>query len=295
MAGDWIKMRGNLWDDPRVARLVDLTDTSEAAVIGALYWLWATADQHTETGVMLGLSLRQIDRKTGIKGIGDALVAVGWVADHTEGIRIVNFEDHNGSSAKKRAQTAKRVAAHKTANAQVTPETETGNAPSVTETLAERDLEKRREEKSISEEEDCLYPATEIPEPSQAALVCLAMKAVGISDPSPGNPKLRALLDAGATVEEFVDAGRKAVGSNSGFRYALAVVENGRKAAAAMASQLHNGTLPAAETSYQRSMRERMAEVAPDFARKAPGQQAENATEFFNAIDVTARTVELLK
>jgi len=295
MAGDWIKMRGNLWDDPRIGRLVDLTDSSEAAVIGALYWLWATADQHTEDGIMPGLSLRQIDRKTGVKGMGDALVAVGWLADHPEGVRIINFEDHNGASAKKRAQTAKRVASHKSANAQVTQEDEEGNAVSVTKTLAERDLEKRREEKSISEEENCLYPATEIPEPSQAALVCLAMKAVGIADTSPGNPKLRALLDAGATVEEFVDAGRKAVGSQSGFRYALAVVENGRKAAAAMANQIHQGAMPAIETAYQRSMRERMAEAAPEFARKAPGQSAENATEFFNAIDVTARPVELLK
>ena len=116
-----------------------------------------------------------------------------------------------------------------------------------------------------------------------------------MADTSPGNAKLRALLEAGATVEEFVDAGRKAVEANAGFRYALAVVENSRKAAAAMASQLHQGALPASETAYQRSMRERMAEAAPEFARKAPDQSAENATEFFNAIDVTARPVELLK
>lgn len=37
MAGDWIKMRGNLWDDPRVAKLCDLTDQGEAAIVGALY------------------------------------------------------------------------------------------------------------------------------------------------------------------------------------------------------------------------------------------------------------------
>ena len=116
-----------------------------------------------------------------------------------------------------------------------------------------------------------------------------------VHDTSPGNAKLRALLEAGATTEEFVEAGRKAVAAKAGFSYALAVVENSRKAAATMASQLHQGALPAAETAYQRSMRERMAEVAPDFARKAPGQPTENATDFFNAIDVTARTVELLK
>jgi hypothetical protein len=110
MAGDWIKMRGNLWDDPRIARLVDMTDSSEAAVVGALYWLWATADQHTEDGIMPGLSLRQIDRKTGVQGFAAALCAIGWLVDHPEGVRIVNFTEHNGASAKRRSEDAKRKA-----------------------------------------------------------------------------------------------------------------------------------------------------------------------------------------
>jgi hypothetical protein len=115
MAGDWIKMRGNLWDDPRIAKLVDMTDktdrpVSEATVVGALYWLWATADQHTEDGILPGLSLRQIDRKTGVQGFGAALCAIGWLADHPDGVRIVNFEEHNGASAKRRSEDAKRKA-----------------------------------------------------------------------------------------------------------------------------------------------------------------------------------------
>lgn len=110
MAGDWIKMRGNLWDDPRIARICDETGSSEATAIGALYWLWASADQHSEDGVMPGLTLRAIDRKTGIGGFGDALVSIGWLADHPEGVRITRFEDHNGISAKKRCVDAKRKA-----------------------------------------------------------------------------------------------------------------------------------------------------------------------------------------
>lgn len=108
MAGDWIKMRSNLWDDPRVSRLCDLTDQGEAAVIGALYWLWAAADQHTETGVMTGLSLRQVDRKTGLAGFGQALCDIGWIAECEGGVCIVNFEEHNGTSAKKRSTEARR-------------------------------------------------------------------------------------------------------------------------------------------------------------------------------------------
>ena len=146
MAADWIKMRSNLWDDPRVAKIVDMTDSSEAAVVGALYWLWATADQHTADGIMPGLSLRQIDRKTGVPGFAEAMCAVGWLADHPDGVRLVDFEKHNGSSAKKRCQTAKRVANHESANADLTRTEPKTNAASVSTALA-RERERVREEK----------------------------------------------------------------------------------------------------------------------------------------------------
>jgi hypothetical protein len=146
MAGDWIKMRGNLWDDPRVASICDATDQTEATVIGGLYWLWATADQHTESGVMLGLSLRQIDRKTGIQGFGQALCDVGWLADHPEGVRITRFEEHNGTSAKKRCQTAKRVAEFRSGNADVTKHALPTDDDGVMDALArEREREEIKE------------------------------------------------------------------------------------------------------------------------------------------------------
>lgn len=146
MAGEWIKMRTNLWDDPRVSRLCDITGQSEAAIVGALFWLWSSADEHSEDGVMPGLSLAGIDRKTSIKGIGAGLVEIGWLADHPEGVRITRFDEHNGASAKKRIQTAKRVAEYKARNQEETPQNEQGNASSVTPTLAMRDLEEEEEE-----------------------------------------------------------------------------------------------------------------------------------------------------
>lgn len=110
MAGDWIKMRTNLWDDPRVGRLVDMTGATDSQVIGSLYWLWASADQHTENGYMPGLTLRQIDRKTGTPGLGAALVEIGWLIDGTDGVTLVNFSEHNGTSAKRRCVDAQRKA-----------------------------------------------------------------------------------------------------------------------------------------------------------------------------------------
>lgn len=143
MAGEWIKVRTNLWNDPRVSQLCDLTSSSEAMIVGGLYWLWATADEHTETGLMPGLSISAVDRKTGINGFGSALVAIGWVQDAPEGIVLARFDEHNGASAKARAQTAKRVSNSRN-NAPVTPIAQNCNAATVTGALPRE--EKRREE-----------------------------------------------------------------------------------------------------------------------------------------------------
>ena len=149
MAGDWIKMRGNLWDDPRVSKLCDLTDQSEAAIVGALYWLWAAADQHTEDGLMPGLTLRQIDRKTGVQGFGAALCQIGWLEDNPDGVRIVNFEEHNGTSAKRRCTDAQRKANVRNVSASDADKQQTESGQK-TPNLGARE-EKRREEEKTEE------------------------------------------------------------------------------------------------------------------------------------------------
>lgn len=150
MAGDWIKMRGNLWDDPRVASICDATDQGEAAIIGGLYWLWAAADQHTEDGLMPGLSLRQIDRKTGIAGFGLALVGVDWLEETPDGVRILKFEEHNGSSAKRRCSEAQRKANGRNVSASDADKARTDSGHAApderTESGRRAELEKEKEE-----------------------------------------------------------------------------------------------------------------------------------------------------
>lgn len=112
MAGDWIKMRSNLWSDPRVSRLCDLLDKPKTTVIGGLYWLWSNADQHSVDGAMPGLTMKGIDRETGLKGFAKALTdpAVNWLVDGPDGVSLPRFEEHNGASAKVRAEGQKRKA-----------------------------------------------------------------------------------------------------------------------------------------------------------------------------------------
>lgn len=105
---NWIKMRVNLWDDPRVGALVEATDTCEAAVIGGLYWLWTAADQHSTDGFMPAMTLRQLDRRSGVAGFGQALVDVDWLVVLDDGLQVARFEEHNGASAKRRASESRR-------------------------------------------------------------------------------------------------------------------------------------------------------------------------------------------
>lgn len=141
MAGEWIKVRTNLWDDPRIGQLCELTDQGEAAVIGGLYWLWATADEHSSDGLLHGMTTRTIDRKTGVAGLGKALVTIGWLTEDENGVTVSRFEEHNGASAKQRAQTAKRVSNHK-ANAKVTEQALPKTDDTVTTPLPREDKNK---------------------------------------------------------------------------------------------------------------------------------------------------------
>jgi hypothetical protein len=110
MAGDWIKMRVNLPSDPQVIKISRLLDCSEFKVVGLLHWLWGWADAHTEDGRAVGIDCLWINRQAGVEGFCEALVQVGWLLMHEDGIEIPNFAHHNGASAKTRANTARRAA-----------------------------------------------------------------------------------------------------------------------------------------------------------------------------------------
>ena len=114
MAGDWIKMRVNLPSDPQVIKMSRLLECSEFKVVGLLHWLWGWADAHTEDGRAVGIDCLWINKQAGVEGFCEALVQVGWLVMHEDGIEIPNFAHHNGASAKTRANAARRAASYKT-------------------------------------------------------------------------------------------------------------------------------------------------------------------------------------
>jgi hypothetical protein len=167
MAGDWIKMRSNLWDDPRVGALVDATNSTEAAIVGALYWLWSTADQHTEDGAMPNLTTRQIDRKTGVPGFAAALIGIGWLADDPQGVVVTKFEEHNGQSAKRRCTDAQRKANGRNVSASDADIPRTGDGQKAPTSGAREEKSKRKRKSSTGAE----APADASPIVVQIALI----------------------------------------------------------------------------------------------------------------------------
>jgi hypothetical protein len=132
MAGDWIKFELSTSDKPEVWAIAQACGIDPDAVVGKLLRVWGWFDQQTENGNAPSVSKSLLDRMVGVTGFCDMVINAGWLADDGAVLSVVNFDRHNGKTAKNRALTAKRVSKHR--NADVT------QAPLARE-------EKRREEK----------------------------------------------------------------------------------------------------------------------------------------------------
>jgi len=116
MGANWIKMRKDLKDDPRVAAIGRALDRDIQTVLGALYLWFAYADQHGKAndddrdGTMTMVDYDVIDSPlvTGIPGMANQLERVGWIKMEGDNLRVVGYHDHMGSGAKGRAVNAAR-------------------------------------------------------------------------------------------------------------------------------------------------------------------------------------------
>lgn len=110
MTTAWIKMRVDLWDDPRIVATAAALGEPRSRVIGSCYRLWALADTYTVDGRLIGYSAAALDAAVELPGFSIALAKVGWLHLHADAVEIPRFADHNGASAKKRANSNVRMA-----------------------------------------------------------------------------------------------------------------------------------------------------------------------------------------
>lgn len=144
VAGDWIKMRTDLRDDPAVISVAAALGIDEDAVVGKLHRFWSWADQHTVDGCAksnaAAVTQSWLDRYVGAPGFSAALADAGWLTISDSCISIPKFDSHNGETGKRRSLTARRAAkrrAGECANSNAN-----SNAPGVTKSAPRSESEK---------------------------------------------------------------------------------------------------------------------------------------------------------
>ena len=109
MAGDWIKMRIELQTHPKVFRMVSALNADRLRIIGGLHIAWSIFDVHCDDGVLVGYTIDAMDAVVGWPGFTQAMIDVEWASVDSHGSLVMpRFDEHNGKSAKRRANDSER-------------------------------------------------------------------------------------------------------------------------------------------------------------------------------------------
>lgn len=229
MAGDWIKMRSDLFTHPKVVRMASALKADTLRTVGGLMSAWCLFDAHSEDGRLSGYTPETLDDHLRWPGFAAAMVAVRWLVfdlDEDGGsLALPEFDTHNGQSAKRRAQDADRKKTVRKMSA------------------SDADKKRTREEKRREELEASLPPAyagaqgVEVIDPNtgeilsgapagsaspmanltpaqsgQMVMACKALRKMGAVRFHPGDELLAALMAENFTAEQVVRvAGEKAL------------------------------------------------------------------------------------
>lgn len=242
MSTDWIKMRVDLRTHPKVVRMAGALKADKLRVIGGLFAVWSIFDAHSSDGVLDGYNFHAIDDELGWRGFAQAMRNIEWLSEDGESLTAPRFEEHNGQSAKRRAMETERKRLEREADKVATKSGQT----SASDADKKRTRGEGEGEKNLFDESKGGDSVVTLP-----AQVCRALKAAGIAAVNPSHPTLLALLEAGASIEEFVGAASKASRKRDPFPYLLSVVQGQREDAAKSADGLHRGAMPARAKTFR--------------------------------------------
>jgi len=107
MAG-WIKWQKGLTRRSEVLQIAAAVKKDRRLVACACMELWEWADDETADGFIAGCTEAFTDNFVGIRGFMVAYAAAGWATIEEGGIRLANWQRHNGATAKRRAMDGSR-------------------------------------------------------------------------------------------------------------------------------------------------------------------------------------------
>jgi hypothetical protein len=115
--GGWIKVNKGLWDHPKIVRTASALNADIARTLGAYIRLWSIADEHTTDGRLEGYTSAAVDGAVGVTGFAQAAADAGWLEIEAQAVVVPRFHEHNGQSAKRRAQETERKSLARKASA----------------------------------------------------------------------------------------------------------------------------------------------------------------------------------
>lgn len=104
----WIKVRSHLATHPKVVRMAYALRTHPVRIIGALVYTWSVADLHADSEFLQHMTADALDQMVELPGFAEQMVLVGWLRISDDGLYLLNYQEHNGPTAKRRAAEAKR-------------------------------------------------------------------------------------------------------------------------------------------------------------------------------------------
>jgi hypothetical protein len=113
MAGDWIPMRLDLYEDPAVAYMAERLGQREEVVVGFLHRVWAWASRQSQDGCVYCVTMMSMGRVTSLPNFPELMAEAGWLESGTDEvgrpfIRFPNWDRWMGESAKKRLSASRR-------------------------------------------------------------------------------------------------------------------------------------------------------------------------------------------
>jgi hypothetical protein len=279
--------------------------------VSSLLIVWGAANEHTRDGVFRNADLSDIDDMVGVPGFGAAMASVGWAFHDAQEccVTLPNFNEYNTSGQERSAQAKTSAERQKDYRERKKSQESDVTRDVTSDVTRNRREEKRREEKKEDTFSEYVVGAADAAHADQVASALPSVQQPATqpkAQPLPADWQLPQAWGEWALAEfphwtadvvrlegeKFADLWRTKAGKDARNADWQAAWRNWCRSDIAQRAHPVPMAVRAVETPYQRSMRERMQEAAPEFARRDPSRPMQNAAEFF-VVEATNKRLEI--